>query len=239
MCALREALLLAVLKHPNLVQLHECVYDQKEEILYLFLEFLKDGDLKSHKNNTLYFKQCNIWSLIADVAAGLHYLHKNGVVHRDIKPENIIRSHKTYKITDLNVSRTERAGASIGSVVGSPDYFSPEILQGKGYDFKTDIWSFGIIICQLCNLRNPGSLDNVENIPSCYSLALQTLLQNMVAIEADHRYSAEEILIYCQKYGMTENMQSYIMEIGLEDDINNYRFPETKERFVNIIDSFY
>lgn len=38
---------------------------------------------------------------------------------------------------------------------------------------------------------------------------------------------------------MTENMQSYIMEIGLEDDINNYRFPETKERFVNIIDSFY
>lgn len=81
------------------------------------------------------------------MAAGLHYLHKNGVVHRDIKPENIIRSHKTYKITDLNVSRTERAGASIGSVVGSPDYFSPEILQGKGYDFKTDIWSFGIIIC--------------------------------------------------------------------------------------------
>lgn len=78
---------------------------------------------------------------------GLIYLHSLGIIHRDIKPENILNSYGVLKLSDFGWSiYTEEKRMTF---CGTLDYVSPEVVSGKDYDFKVDIWSIGVLTYEL------------------------------------------------------------------------------------------
>ena len=86
----------------------------------------------------------------------LHYLHKNNYIHRDLKPANILIKEGMVKICDFGFAKKLSAStAFVNSIKGTPLYIAPEILNHQNYNYKVDIWSFGIIIYELFDGKTP------------------------------------------------------------------------------------
>jgi cGMP-dependent protein kinase len=82
----------------------------------------------------------------------LEFLHENDVIYRDIKPENAVVEAKGYlKIIDLGTARklVSASGFRSFTIIGTPHYMAPEVINGKGYSFEADIWSMGVLLYEL------------------------------------------------------------------------------------------
>jgi len=154
----REARLMARLRHVNIVKLvdvFEC-----DEKLHLIMEHCDGGDLRTRIrqkiNSQEYFSYENIRLWMIQLCQALNVIHEAEIVHRDIKPENIFLSGPTdtIKIGDLGISRSidVESGQRAKTRIGTPRYVSPEVLRGDEYGFPTDIWSLGILLCEICTL---------------------------------------------------------------------------------------
>ena len=94
---------------------------------------------------------------------GLNYLHENKVLHRDLKAQNVfIDSEGTLKLADFGISKIlDHTQMLASTVVGTPFYISPEACSNQGYNFKSDIWSLGCILYELCALTHAFQGDNI------------------------------------------------------------------------------
>ena len=93
------------------------------------------------------------------IVRGLKAIHELGICHRDLKCANVfITKDGVLKLGDMNVSKI--AHGLMKTQVGTPYYCSPEIWKGDTYDFKSDIWSLGIMIYELAAFRTPFKADN-------------------------------------------------------------------------------
>lgn len=110
-------------------------------------------------------------------------------MHRDLKPANIFISiDDSLKIGDLGLGREFSSGTiEVYSKVGTPLYMSPELLHGEGYDMKSDVWSLGCIVYELCEFKSPFRNENEK-------MSLMDLFQNITKGEykkISKRYSEE------------------------------------------------
>ena len=208
--SLNEIRILASLSHPNIIGYKEAFFDQYTNTLNIVMEFAEEGDLeKKIKNNLkkrLYFEENTIWKWIIQLLLGIKYLHDNRIMHRDLKCANIfLMKNGLLKLGDLNVSKFAKYGLA-NTQTGTPYYCSPEIWKEKSYDYKSDIWSLGCIIYEICTLKPPfrgtslkGLRNNVLNghylpIPSIYSNDLSILISKMLVLDPNKRCSANELL---------------------------------------------
>jgi Serine/threonine protein kinase len=163
----REARVIAKLRHPNIVQVHD--FDTVDSDPYLVMEYIEGPSLSKYlntlhkKNGRLEYPQ--VIRLMNAIASALQYAHKNGVVHRDIKPGNIlltspsgpIPADKTIPwdfepvITDFGLVRFLDANrqTTTGQIAGTPAYMSPEQARGEATDGRTDIYSLGIVLYEI------------------------------------------------------------------------------------------
>lgn len=139
--------------------------------------------------------------------AALDYLHKAKVLHRDLKTSNIfITGAGKLKLGDFGIAKVlENSVQNAQTVVGTPYYMSPEICQNKPYSFKSDVWSLGCIVYELCALKRAFEASNllslvskiteaeVEQIPTVYSKELSVLIHSMLIKNPDGRASLESI----------------------------------------------
>ena len=153
-------------------------------------------------------------------------MHEKRIMHRDLKPANIfIDSAGNLKVGDLGLSRQLSSQTfEAFSRVGTPLYMSPEVLQGKGYDWKSDVWSLGCIAYEICMLRSPFRQDDKENLSlydlfqritkgqfppitaDKYSSDLRTLIMAMLKLDPDNRFDISQICVLCEQYKI--NLQS-------------------------------
>ncbi|XP_035549100.1 CBL-interacting serine/threonine-protein kinase 24-like [Juglans regia] len=143
----REISIMKIVRHPNIVRLHEVLAGQTK--IYIILEFVSGGELfdkivhqgKLHENECRrYFQQ-----LIDAVA----HCHNKGVYHRDLKPENLLLDGKgNLKVSDFGLSALPQQGAGLlRTTCGTPNYVAPEVLGNQGYDgAAADLWSCGVIL---------------------------------------------------------------------------------------------
>ena len=93
------------------------------------------------------------------VARGLCHCHRHHVWHRDLKSENVLAAGGVLKVADFNLAARARPSETRTSIVGSPFYMSPEVYRGAAYDGSTDVWSFGMLLFELMDLRRPYGED--------------------------------------------------------------------------------
>lgn len=111
----------------------------------------------------------DITIILRNVVDGLQYLHQNRIIHRDLKPANILIEKNNYqlnaKICDFGISRV-LSSQSIGALsnVGTLDYKAPELLNGKMYDYRIDLWSLGCVLYEMIYKRK------LFNVKSVYDL---------------------------------------------------------------------
>ena len=142
---LSEADILNTLDHPNIVKYYEIYEDSKS--LYIIME--------QCQGITIYDKLASGGKIYEDEAAkisqqmlrAVYHCHTNSVTHRDIKLENIIiNEFGSAKLIDFGLSKDATAKELLKSMAGTPYYMAPEILSGKTYNEKVDIWSLGVVI---------------------------------------------------------------------------------------------
>ncbi|MFA5794632.1 MAG: tetratricopeptide repeat protein [Candidatus Brocadiia bacterium] len=156
----REAKAVAMLKHPNIVQIYEAGHVDKQHYFTMdYIEGVSLDDISQSKTPELFPRLARI---IFQVAQALYYAHSQGIIHRDIKPANILvdKSGKAY-ITDFGLAKQltgeGRALTMSGTVVGTPEYMSPEQAQGKKdqMDQLSDIFSLGSTLYYCMTGRPP------------------------------------------------------------------------------------
>lgn len=145
--------LLKNLDHPNIVKYRGFV--KTPETLNIILEYCENGSLNSITKNFGRFPENLVALYMSQVLHGLLYLHEQGVIHRDIKGANILTTKQgLVKLADFGVaSRT--AGLNESSVVGTPYWMAPEVIELTGATTASDIWSLGCTVIELLDGRPP------------------------------------------------------------------------------------
>jgi serine/threonine-protein kinase len=147
----REAETAGRLNHPNIVTIYDA--GEEHDLCYIAMEFLKGKDLAPQTKAGALLPLADVLNIAAQVAEALDYAHKLNVVHRDIKPANIMyeMDTKIVKVTDFGIARiTDSSRTKTGMVLGTPSYMSPEQLSGKRVDGRSDLFSLGVMLYQMC-----------------------------------------------------------------------------------------
>ncbi|CAN4127139.1 unnamed protein product [Withania somnifera] len=159
----REAQTMSLIDHPNVIKSF-CSF-VVESYLWVVMPFMAEGSCL-HLMKIAYpdgFEESAICSMLKETLKALEYLHRHGHIHRDVKAGNILLdANGAVKLGDFGVSACMFDGGdrqrSRNTFVGTPCWMAPEVLQpGTGYDFKADIWSFGITALELAHGHAPFS----------------------------------------------------------------------------------
>ena len=121
--------------------------------------------IKTYKVDSCHLPESLIWSYFIQICYALEYLHKNNIIHRDIKTCNILVSHNNYiKVGDFGVSKILKKGKLASTVIGTPVYMSPEIINSNLYDHKIDIWSLGCVLYEMIMLKPPFNSKSIYHL---------------------------------------------------------------------------
>jgi serine/threonine-protein kinase len=161
----REAETAGRLNHPNIVTIYDA--GEEHDLCYIAMELLKGKDLVSYTKPDNLLPLPKAMSIVAKVADALGYAHTQNVVHRDVKPANVMYepSTDTVKVTDFGIARiTDSSKTKTGMVLGTPSYMSPEQLGGKKIDGRSDLFSLGVSLYQLCCGKLPFEGDSMAQL---------------------------------------------------------------------------
>jgi len=153
---LREAQSAARLNHPNIITVFDLGEDQGR--VYMAMELLEGTDLREIINTQAVTDIGQKLDFMEQVCDGLAYAHDKQIVHRDLKPGNIhVQPSGQIKIMDFGLARL---GASemtaTGTVMGTPNYMSPEQVRGEKADARSDIFSLGAVFYELLTAHKAG-----------------------------------------------------------------------------------
>ncbi|MBN1137623.1 MAG: protein kinase [Anaerolineae bacterium] len=160
----REARAAAQLSHPNVVT----IYDVGEQagIHYIAMEYLEGGSLLDRLARGPLSPE-EALQIVEQVGGALDFAHSRGLIHRDIKPGNILFSADGRpKVTDFGIARagdTSRLTRS-GTLLGTPEYMSPEQAQGRPVDHRSDLYALGVILYEMLTGRVPFQADTPHAI---------------------------------------------------------------------------
>jgi len=160
----REARSAGILSHPAIVTVYQVGEDN--DTAYIAMEFVNGPTLDQLLAAEPHPKTKHIFAVLRPVATALDYAHSRGVVHRDIKPSNImIGEGGAVKITDFGVAKISTSTVTrTGMRVGTPFYMSPEQVQGRPVDGRTDQYSLAIMAYQMFTGERPYKADTLPTL---------------------------------------------------------------------------
>jgi len=144
-----ELLFARKITHKNVCRVHE--FNRLGGVAYTSMEFVEGESLRSVLNRFGGLPFRKAVDLTQQICSGLQEAHAQGIVHRDLKPENVmIDAQGNVKIMDFGIARSMEAGTRLtGSMVGTPAYMAPEQVAGKPVDYRTDVYSLGLILYEV------------------------------------------------------------------------------------------
>nr|ACJ84672.1 unknown [Medicago truncatula]AFK33832.1 unknown [Medicago truncatula] len=159
----REISVMKMVKHPNIVQLHEVMASKSK--IYIAMELVRGGEL-FNKIVKGRLKEDVVRVYFQQLISAVDFCHSRGVYHRDLKPENLLLDEDgNLKVSDFGLctfSEHLRQDGLLHTTCGTPAYVSPEVIAKKGYDgAKADIWSCGVILYVLLAGFLPFQDDNL------------------------------------------------------------------------------
>lgn len=154
---IREARTAASVSHENLVTIHGV--EEEHSPPYLVMQFIEGVSLEEKLNRVGQLGIKEILRIGLQIAEGLAVAHRHGLVHRDIKPSNILLENgvERVKITDFGLARAvdDATVTQSGVIAGTPMYMSPEQASGEAIDHRSDLFSLGTVLYEMCTGRPP------------------------------------------------------------------------------------
>jgi len=208
----REAQAAARLSHPGIATVYSL--EEIEDNLYIVTEYVPGNTLRQDMRG-VPLSTSLLMDVAVQIAQALTAAHEQGIVHRDLKPENAIRTHEgIVKILDFGLARFQILSQDIlppnkpltqtGMFLGTPAYASPEQLLGVEVDFRTDIFSFGVVLYELATGKHPFySPDPVSVIARILEWEVMDLTQVNPAIPV----SFDRIVRTCLRKKPTERFE--------------------------------
>ncbi|KAI9304793.1 kinase-like domain-containing protein [Cunninghamella echinulata] len=209
----RETALMALSKHPNVLKVYGSFVNGSK--LYIITPYLSFGSCLDIMKTSFKdgFEEYVIATILKQALEGLVYLHKNGHIHRDVKAGNLLMDDQgTVLLADFGVSSSlSERGDIRKTFVGTPCWMAPEVMEQDGYDFKADIWSFGITAYELATghapfakypplkvlkltlSSEPPTLDDAHTKYN-YSRVFKEMIELCLQKDPDQRPTAEKLL---------------------------------------------
>ncbi|MEO8972260.1 MAG: serine/threonine-protein kinase, partial [Ktedonobacteraceae bacterium] len=239
----READTIAKLEHKNILQIYE--YDEAvvkgQKLAYLVMPFVRGGTLRERIEETRrsgsYFDLKQVESYLSQTADALSYAHSMGVVHRDIKPANLLfHSDGRLLLSDFGIVRLQAMPGltTAGSFLGTAEYASPEQISSSDVDFRSDIYSLGIILYELLTGTVPFTAPNPfavmhmklnEPVPSIRSRrpdlspAIDAVVMKALARNPADRYQSATAFASAFRAALNANGNQGVLHIS--GDANN------------------
>ena len=241
--SVNEVRILASISHPNVIGYKEAFWNDKESSLNIVMEYADDGDLQTKiqkmKKEGGMFNENLIWSYSIQMIEGLKALHDKKIMHRDLKSANIflVKDKHQCKLGDMNVSKVIKDKVLL-TQTGTPYYASPEVWNDEPYSYKSDLWSIGCVIYEICALHPPfrgKDLDElyvnvckgkIERISQAYSDDLWKMIKMLLQVDVNKRVNCDSFLnnklIIKKKKELKEKIKEFnYIENNLEKNKNN------------------
>jgi serine/threonine protein kinase/predicted esterase len=162
----REARAMAAITHENVLPVH--AVSQHHELPYLVTEYVPGGTLARRLADRGRLELIETVRVGLQIARGLAAAHRQGVVHRDVKPSNILLDPgvERVRVADFGLARAanEHTSTESGKLMGTPQFMSPEQVQGSTVSFSSDLFSLGSVLFQCCTGRPPFEGDSIYSI---------------------------------------------------------------------------
>ncbi|KAL9393858.1 hypothetical protein Peur_013143 [Populus x canadensis] len=153
----QEVYIMRKVRHKNVVQLIGACTQSPN--LCIVTEFMAKGSLYNflHKQKGV-FKLPSLIKVAIDVSKGMNYLHQNNIIHRDLKTANLLMDeNEVVKVADFGVARVQTQSGVMTAETGTYRWMAPEVIEHKPYDYKADVFSFGIVMWELLTGELPYS----------------------------------------------------------------------------------
>ena len=198
------------MEHPNIIHFREV--QNHNNYLYIVMDYADGGDLsmKIKEQRGKFFPEDKILDWFTQVCLAIKHIHDRRILHRDIKSQNIfLMKNGQVKLGDFGIAKClNHTIDKAKTYVGTPYYLSPEIINSQPYDFKSDIWSLGVLLYEMCALKMPFDASNLPqlyikiincNYPplsNIYSEDLKKLVKSMLNETSLKRPNITDILDY-------------------------------------------
>jgi len=201
---LREAQVAAQLQHSNIVTIFDIIAGQ--QLSLIIMEFVEGVTLHCKLLKAKSLPLSETVQILSQVAEGLDHAHEHKVVHRDIKPANILISRSNVvKVTDFGIAKAEfaKSHTATGSILGTPDYMSPEQARGEAVDGRSDFFSLGSIMYQCLVGETPFNSPNLTGI--------------LIRVASD-----DPTPIDCEKLGLPSEVQTVLKRALAKDPAERF-----------------
>ena len=163
----REALAAARLVHPNIVQVFDFGFDERQRQHFIVMEHVSGHSCAELLRDHGPMEVDQAVDVITQACRGLDYAHRNGVVHRDVKPGNLLVSDSdVVKLADFGIARAadQSSITQVGSVLGTAAYLAPEQARGEEAGARADLYSLGVVSYQLLTGRLPYEANSLSEL---------------------------------------------------------------------------
>ncbi|OCH89053.1 kinase-like protein [Obba rivulosa] len=156
----REINILRGLRHPNICEFKEAIYE--ENAINIVLEYVSGGNLDAYIGNSGCLEESEAQRLTYQICDALAYVHAKGIAHRDLKPENILLTASNpaqIKVADFGLAKAVTSVSQLNTMCGTPGYIAPEVVLHQhletAYDCVIDSWSLGVVVFNMLTGRMP------------------------------------------------------------------------------------
>jgi serine/threonine protein kinase len=243
----REARTVADLSHPNIVRT-EAIEQIGDRAVAIIMEYVPGGTVRVRLRDYGAFSAEETEAVLRDVGSALQYAHRRRIVHRDVKPENVFLDQRTGRalLSDFGIARpidAEGAITMLGAALGTPQYMSPEQIDGRQVDGRSDIYSLGVLGWELLTGHRLWAGENLygviykqkhEALPPITSLRprvpanLLTAIERALVKDRDRRWqSIDEFLQHLTYDPPPVLSQQYPAGASSPDDEPTVRFRRT------------
>lgn len=198
----REAQAVALLSHPNIVQIID--KGREGDLMYFVMEYIDGSSLDAVMAKRRMSLPESL-RVLKEIAKGLQFAHANGIIHRDLKPRNVLISADlaTIKLTDFGISRIESLSRASGTLttaqssLGTLFYFAPEQAEDpSSVDHRADVYSLGVIVYELLTGRVPvGKFKLPSELNTDVSSELDSVVLKCLAYDKTHRYASVQAFL--------------------------------------------
>lgn len=211
--AYKEAKILEKLDHSNIIRFIEVFRSNKPyPTLNIVMEYADGEDLnkliKAQQKENKFFSEDKILDWFCQICLAVKHMHDKRILHRDLKSGNIFLTKSgMVKIGDFGISKTLNSTLDKAkTLIGTPYYFSPEIIMNKPYSLKSDVWSLGVLLYEMILLKMPFDAKSIPMLtlkiikaeyaplPDLFSKELRDLVSSMLVIDPNKRPSANDLL---------------------------------------------